>query len=168
MDEEAEILEQTFTFPLLDGTEVELKPNGGNILLCEANKEEYLSLLIEYKYQISVAPFVDAMASGMKDVLTPVKMAQLSRLIPTDLFSIILSGDTQIDIEKLIEFVIYPAFLYQILFSFFSDSYVLRSCRILYPYSKEDKTVKQLFSILRSFSEVEKRLFASKPCLFNW
>ena len=100
--DDADYLCQTFSESLEDGTEVDLIPNGHDIPVTEANKQEFIRLLIEYKYKVSIAPFVDAMSNGMKEVLSSSIVSQIGHLFTPDSFRIILCGQPVIDVEEMI------------------------------------------------------------------
>ena len=107
--DDADYLCQTFSESLEDGTEVDLIPNGHDIPVTEANKQEFIRLLIEYKYKVSIAPFVDAMSNGMKEVLSSSIVSQIGHLFTPDSFRIILCGQPVIDVEEMIKFTFFCA-----------------------------------------------------------
>ena len=111
-----------FTDDLPGGEEVEIVPGGKNILVTNQNKMEYLNLLMRFRFEISVAPFVDSIVLGMREVLTPRKMDELIHSLSIEQFSIILAGRDTIDIEECIQFAFMSKSFKRLIFSLFLDS----------------------------------------------
>ncbi|ETW03814.1 hypothetical protein H310_05179 [Aphanomyces invadans] len=62
-------LSLTFSMMGSHGEEVDLKPNGRNIDVTDANKLEYLSLVLEYKMLGSIAPQLKELLLGLYEVI---------------------------------------------------------------------------------------------------
>lgn len=74
---------------------VELKPDGANITVTEANKREYVRLLTEFKLTTAIAPQIDAFLRGFTDVIP----AALIGVFTEQELELLISGMPDIDID---------------------------------------------------------------------
>lgn len=74
-----EYIDETFVTFLLDGSEVELKPNGKNIKLTKENRAEYISLL----KQVNFAQFLPAFLKIKEGFYTFFRQGDMINVTPT-------------------------------------------------------------------------------------
>ena len=58
---------------------VDLKENGGDVNVTNANREEYVNLYVEYLIHTSVQPQFEAFHRGFKKVLLPLLCVDIHR-----------------------------------------------------------------------------------------
>eukprot|EP00927_Polykrikos_kofoidii_P003483 TRINITY_DN11382_c0_g4_i2.p1 TRINITY_DN11382_c0_g4~~TRINITY_DN11382_c0_g4_i2.p1 ORF type:complete len:3793 (+),score=824.17 TRINITY_DN11382_c0_g4_i2:147-11525(+) len=76
---------------------VDLKPNGRNIGVTNANKHEYIQLMSEHKMTNSVRQQIDAFLKGLHEIVPP----ELLSLFDDKELELLISGLPDIDIEDL-------------------------------------------------------------------
>ncbi|CAL8100222.1 unnamed protein product [Calicophoron daubneyi] len=127
---------------------VELKPGGRQIPVTEHNRVEYMHLVAYYKLNKQIYPQVRAFTAGINDVI-PIDWL---RLFDADELQTLISGaDMVIDVDDLQKHTVYTNN---------SDDYA--------------ETLQHFWSVLRSFSEADKRSFlrfvtaCSRPPMFGF
>jgi len=96
-EEELEYLDESFVTFLLDGSEIELKPNGKNITLTAENKYEYLSLIKEKNFSQFIPAF-KAIRDGFYMFASPYTF---TKFLTPKTFEQRLCGVNYVDIEQL-------------------------------------------------------------------
>lgn len=75
---------------------IDLKPNGRNIQVTEANKHEYVTLITEQKLVLAIKDQVNAFLEGFHDIIP----AQLIQIFNEQELELLISGLPDIDIDK--------------------------------------------------------------------
>ncbi|GAA5804113.1 hypothetical protein HPULCUR_009599 [Helicostylum pulchrum] len=94
-----DIIDLTFSVETDDfGTTdtVDLKPNGRNIQVTEANKHEYVTLITEHKLYLTIKEQVNAFLEGFHDIIP----AQLIQIFNEQELELLISGLPDIDIDE--------------------------------------------------------------------
>ncbi|CAH8435888.1 unnamed protein product [Dicrocoelium dendriticum] len=127
---------------------IDLKPGGRCIPVTNENRVEYMHLVAHYKLNKQIYPQVRAFAAGLNDVIC----IDWLRLFDADELQILISGaNTVIDIDDLEKHTVYP-----------NDA------------SEHKETLEYFWTVLRSLSESDKRLFlrfvtaCSRPPMFGF
>ncbi|CAH8559716.1 unnamed protein product [Schistosoma turkestanicum] len=127
---------------------IELKPGGKHIPVTEENRVEYVHLMANYKLNIMIYPQVRAFTAGLNDVI-PIDWL---RLFDAEGLQTLISGaDMVIDVDDLKKHTYY-----------FGNS------------STYTETLNSFWSVLKNFSESNKRLFlrfvtaCSRPPMFGF
>lgn len=127
---------------------VELKSGGRCIPVTNENRVEYMHLVAHYKLNKQIHPQVRAFAAGLNDVIC----IDWLRLFDADELQILISGaNTVIDIDDLERHTVYP-----------NDA------------NEHKETLTCFWTVLRSLSESDKRLFlrfvtaCSRPPMFGF
>lgn len=105
-EEELEYLDESFVTFLLDGSEIELKPNGKNITLTAENKYEYLSLIKEKNFS-QFMPAFKAIRDGFYMFASPFTF---TKFLTPKTFEQRLCGVNYVDIEQLKQITTYGGF----------------------------------------------------------
>ena len=74
---------------------VELKPDGANIVVTEANKREYVRVLTEFKLTSAIAPQIDAFLRGFTEIIP----AGLIGVFTEQELELLISGMPDIDVD---------------------------------------------------------------------
>lgn len=94
-----DIIDLTFSVETDDfGTNkiIDLKPNGRDIPVTEANKHEYVSLITEHKLVLAIKDQVNAFLQGFHDIIPP----QLIQIFNEQELELLISGLPDIDIDE--------------------------------------------------------------------
>ncbi|OBZ91840.1 E3 ubiquitin-protein ligase ptr1 [Choanephora cucurbitarum] len=94
-----DIIDLTFSIEVDDfGTNktIDLKPNGRNIPVTEANKHEYVSLITEQKLVLAIKDQVNAFLEGFHDIIPP----HLIQIFNEQELELLISGLPDIDIDE--------------------------------------------------------------------
>jgi len=95
-DEFDAVVEEVFVTRLSDASEAELKPNGRNVKVTKANLDEYVSLLLQVRFN-EYAAQIKAIRDGV-DFVIPLNML---KLLTWDEIETRACGDKALDIDKL-------------------------------------------------------------------
>lgn len=93
-----DLVEQTFAVDTDEfgvAKTVDLKPNGRDILVTEANKREYVQLLVEYRLHLSIKPQIDAFLSGLYEIIPLPAL----KIFNEQELELLISGLPDIDID---------------------------------------------------------------------
>ncbi len=100
-----ELSNQFFVIEALDGTEIELKPNGKQLQITEETREEWVSLVKDFKMSESKVQ-IDAIRSGISAVM-PFDL--LSMFTPQELGTLV-TGSPVLDVELLKKWTLYEGY----------------------------------------------------------
>ncbi|CAK4235833.1 unnamed protein product [Aphanomyces euteiches] len=92
-----DVLYETFSITRSNNTIVDLKENGRNIDVTEANKHEYVKLMLQWRTEFAVRPQLDALFNGMH-VLLPNHALHCFEWSEVEL---LLNGNPNIDVDLL-------------------------------------------------------------------
>lgn len=130
----AETIEDSYlNMTLPAAPDYELKPGGTEIAVSIENLREYLSLLTQHLLVDSVRTQLDAIASGLGEV---VNARGLMMLTPLDLMELVGGGE-----------------------EVWSDSEIRASLALGHGYSEGDETVSNFVKVLAQFGNRDRRLF---------
>lgn len=93
-------LEQTFTTTTDHfgrKREVELKPNGANIVVNDANKTEYIALVTDWELTTGIRAQLDAFLAGFRELMTP----KLISLFNPQELELLICGLPEVDVDDL-------------------------------------------------------------------
>eukprot|EP00899_Mesostigma_viride_P004970 jgi/Mesvir1/14474/Mv05181-RA.1 len=110
-----DVLDLTFTVEadeqekILFGTSkiVDLKPNGRNIPVTEANKREYVELITQHRMSTSIGPQITAFLTGFNELIP----REMISLFNDKELELLISGLPEIDVENLRANTVYQGYL---------------------------------------------------------